>query len=168
MTTRFSRFATGLIIAALLTACTPDKDQAQPIEVGDPADLGQDMIGPQAGPAPVVTPVPIDASCPDDGPRFPVSGICVGRGTPYMDMGALLSEAPDGCEWTTKELALPLGDAVLYRSLDCGTASATLALAGGAQTAALEIATSALGALEGTEIVRIFGDGESDPITRIT
>ena len=167
---RFVDLRSGAGLAAFaamaLAACAPQAPQPP-----EPADIGIDMIGPQAGPAPEVEPVAV--GCPDDGPRFPASGLCVGRSIAYLDPDLdLIADAPEGCEWTMQETAFPdvgsgAQEVVLYRALSCNSVTTKLDFSGGAQSASMNYETSALGHSSEEEAVRIFGDGVSDPVSRI-
>ncbi len=82
--------------------------------------------------------------CADDGPRFPLSGVCVGRATSYMTPDdSTPMDAPDGCEWAVNEVWFG-GDVMLYRALKCGEKKVALEYAGGAHAAELSYISSAL------------------------
>lgn len=111
-----------------------------------------------------------DAGCPDDGPRFPITGICTGRAVAYFDPELAPAEPADlgeigkDCTWTVNETAMGIEDeAILYRALSCKGVTAKLEYAGGARSASLNLATSALGAAPGGELVRIFTSDPQDP-----
>lgn len=110
---------------------------------------------------------PEAAPCPDDGVRLPVSGICAGRASAYLDPSVeLISEAPDGCDWVFTETPFPLGDeALVYRALTCKGVTTALEFHGGARSAALGYTTSAFNAGDVSEIepVRIFVSDPADP-----
>ena len=111
-----------------------------------------------------------ESACPDDGPRLPITGICAGRAVAYFDPGVAPAEATDlaelgaDCAWAVNETAMGVEDeAIIYRALRCKGVTAKLAYAGGARSASLELAASALGAAPGTELVRIFTSDPKDP-----
>jgi hypothetical protein len=123
--------------------------------------------GPQAPAAKTEAPAAA-TGCADDGPRFPVTDICVGRAANYIDPERLASAPPDlgtdgaACDWTVNQTVLAGDEAVLYRALRCDGKTATLEFAGGAQSASLTLATAARGA-PGAELVRIFTSDPADP-----
>lgn len=84
--------------------------------------------------------------CPDDGPRFAVTGLCTGRISNYLDPAiGLISETPDGCDWTYTEMPFSTNDeALIYRSLTCKGVTTTLEFHGGARSVELGYKTSAL------------------------
>lgn len=100
--------------------------------------------------------------CPDDGPRFPGTGLCTGRISNYIDPARLPEiNAPEGCEWTFNETMM-IDQALIYRALSCKGVTTQLEFSAGAQTADLTYVTSALG-YENTEafpLVKVF---VSDP-----
>lgn len=86
-----------------------------------------------------------DAGCADDGERLKLTGLCKGRAVNYMNMDASASpEAADGCEWQVMEAALPADEVLLYRGLVCGTKTAELEVAAGAERAELKLVKSAM------------------------
>lgn len=108
-----------------------------------------------------------ESACPDDGARLPVTGICAGRASAYLDPSVeLIADTPDGCTWGFTELPFPLGDeALVYRALSCNGVTTALQFHGGARSAALGYAASALYApdLPDSEPVRIFVSDPADP-----
>jgi len=130
----------------LLTGCTP-------------------VAAPPPAPAPVT---PTAEACPDDGPRLPNTGLCVGRSINYIDPANISPDSsplPDGCSWTMNDLGLPLDEAIIYRAMSCKGVTTTLAFAGGARSASLEYVRSALfgESAGGQEPVRLFTQWEGDP-----
>lgn len=106
------------------------------------------------------------APCADDGPRFPVSGLCVGRSINYLDPTRFLQlETPDGCTWTMNETPFATPDEVLiYRALSCKGVVTTLEYGGGAHSAQLTYKASALYPdSNGVAPVRIFTSDPADP-----
>jgi hypothetical protein len=84
-----------------------------------------------------------DRSCPDDGGRLPLTGLCEGRAVNYLNMDASVAEeAPDGCEWKVMETQM-VEDVLLYRGLKCDAGETRLEYAGGAHRADLELVSSA-------------------------
>lgn len=119
--------------------------------------------GPQPSPMPDAAPVAVDggASCPDDGPRLPGTGVCQGRALAYLDdpKGAREPVLPAGCTWTVNETMLPGDEALLYRAATCNGVTTRLDYAGGAHSASISYGTSAVfgEAVEGSEVIRLFG-----------
>jgi hypothetical protein len=103
----------------------------------------------------------ISASCPDDGPRLPETGVCQGRAWAYLidAKGAREPTLPEGCTWTINETMLPGDEALLYRAASCKGVTTKLAYAGGAHSASISYETSAVfgDAVKGQEIIRLFG-----------
>ncbi|MEZ5710219.1 MAG: hypothetical protein R3E02_12615 [Blastomonas sp.] len=82
--------------------------------------------------------------CPDDGPRLAGTGICQGRAVNYLAMaGGETPALPPGCSWTVNETPFAT-DYLLYRAAQCGDHVARLDFAGGAQSAELTLARSAI------------------------
>jgi hypothetical protein len=110
---------------------------------------------------------PDAAPCPDDGPRFAVTGLCTGRISNYLDPAiGLISETPDGCQWNFTEMAFPGDEEVLiYRALTCKGVATALEFHGGAHSAALGYSASALYGEQALEIepVRFFVSDPADP-----
>lgn len=110
-----------------------------------------------------------ETGCPDDGPRFPVTGVCTGRASNYFDPALAPAEAASlgadakDCSWAVNETALGPDEAILYRALSCKGVTARLEYAGGAHSASLTLATSAFGANPGAELVRVFTADPADP-----
>lgn len=86
------------------------------------------------------------APCADDGARLPLSGLCAGRAINYLDISeGGEAPLPDGCDWVVNETALPgPKEFLLYRAARCKGVTARLELEGGAKTASLVLAKSAL------------------------
>ncbi|MBL8552446.1 MAG: hypothetical protein JNJ73_20840 [Hyphomonadaceae bacterium] len=111
------------------------------------------------------------STCPDDGARLAVTGICVGRASNYYDADVLarsqaLEGPAAGCSWTFNETAIADGsEAILYRAMTCNGVTTKLAYAGGAHSASLSYEASALAgaAVAGQERVRIFVSDPADP-----
>ncbi len=172
-------FALTLLATAALAACeqAPPEEAAgeAPIAEAPPADMGVDMIGPEAGPAPEVVPVPISESedftaleeiygtlapsagepCADDGRRLPISGVCQGRAVNFVpEMNQLIMDAPEGCEWVMTEADFGM-DALLFRALSCDGITTLLDYGGGAHAAELTYAVSPLYGKSMTEQVAV-------------
>lgn len=152
-----------IFAAAALAACEqgPGETLPPPEHPDRPADMGMDMVGPEAVPAPEVVAVPIapstDEPCPDEGPRLPISGACKGRAVNFViDPTELMMDAPDGCHWEMTEVPFVM-DAMLFRALNCEGTVTALDYAGGAHAAELSYLRSAYGreAAEGTIAVRV-------------
>lgn len=158
------------LTGATLTACAPPTDTAaQPADMppgGYASDIGEKQLPPDPGAAPAMEPQALapsyvaKAPCADDGERFPLSGVCIGRATAYMEPDSAEPEAPAGCEWKTQET--PFSDQVLlYRALDCGKEKVALEYAGGAHAAELSYISSALNP------TAVPGPDEVKPIIRV-
>lgn len=90
--------------------------------------------------------------CPDDGPRLPVTGLCRGRATAYLNVPSQpdLFIFPDkACSWDLQETALPDDSVLLYRVLRCKGVTSHLDFAGGAHYAQLIPDRSAIDAAYG-------------------
>lgn len=127
---------------AILAACSGSSTPAAPApaaETPPPAPVA--AVDPDA---PALAPSYVAKTpCPDDGPRLPLSGVCAGRATSYMETDSAEGDAPAGCEWTVNET--PFADQVLlYRALSCGEKNVALDYAGGAHAAELSYKASAL------------------------
>lgn len=149
------RLLAAAFACATLAACsggTPPADSAQPADMppgGYASDIGEKQLPPDPGVAPEADVRPLAPSyvantpCPDDGPRLPLSGVCAGRATSYMEPDSAEPAPPAGCDWTVKET--PFADQVLlYRGLTCGAKTVALEYAGGAHAAELSYISSAL------------------------
>jgi len=106
-------------------------------------------------------------SCPDDGGRLPITGLCSGRAVNYLNTaGGDPLEAPEGCNWIVQETRFAQ-DVLLYRALKCGAKATRLTFSSGAGLAELAYETAAYGdvenALKGQVLVRVTG---SDPADR--
>jgi len=169
---------TSLLLLGAAACQSPTQNEAAPAieaEAADPcldptinypADLCVNMIEPDVGPAPEVVAIPLE-SCPDEGPRLPISNVCKGRAVNFMNTNDLILDAPDGCVWETQEVDLLLDEVLLYRSLTCGETETRLLFSAGAKSATLTYGSSALNHENGDEAVRIFGDGEANPASYI-
>lgn len=105
------------------------------------------------------------SSCPDDGPRFAGTTICMGRSVAYLDSGSDW-QPPGGCSWEMNETVYGGGsDALLYRAAVCNGVTTKLAVSIGAHSASVEYVTSALGgdSLEGEEVIRLFLSDPDQP-----
>lgn len=147
-------------LLAMLAACQKDTP---------PAPAASASASPTA---PVVTAA--EPGCPDDGPRFPITHLCVGRSINYIDPNLrLIAEAPKDCSWGMVETAFPLPDgegALLYRALTCKGLTTKLEFSAGAHMAELRYAVSALYTgpeAKGHVVVRIFDGGGEDPKKQI-
>lgn len=148
-----TRSISALVLMSLLTACSPESEN--PAKAFD-----------QPAEAPVSEPTTevADSTCADDGPRFPISGLCVGRSVNYLDTPvsdttglAELAGATE-CAWQMMEVPIAT-DILLYQGLVCDDQASTLEFAGGAQSANLYLASSAFG---------VGGDLETPLVTIIT
>jgi len=116
-----------------------------------------------------------EASCPDDGPRLPGTGLCQGRVVNYFDPARLASindgDLPEGCTYVISETMTPDPDeAILYNALSCKGKTTQLEFSAGARSASLSWGVSAFfdnvptAGEEGSERVRIFTLAEvADP-----
>jgi hypothetical protein len=148
-----------LIGAGLLTLACASLGACSPTA---PAPAASASPGPTAAAS-------ADPPCADDGPRFPISKLCVGRSINYLDPGLrLITEAPAGCDWTMQETSFydpDVEQVLLFRALKCNGVTTQLERAGGAHSASLDYVASALypAAAGGDHSpVRIFGDGVRD------
>lgn len=101
--------------------------------------------------------------CPDDGPTLPITGICEGRATNYLNIvGGDAPQLPDNCHWSVNETAI-VDNFLLYLAATCDGKKARLGYAGGAHFSDLTLAWSAVAneALEDTVLIRI-GSAEPD------
>ncbi|MFM7404096.1 MAG: hypothetical protein ACKO1N_08400 [Erythrobacter sp.] len=105
-----------------------------------------------------------DASCPDDGPRLPGTGLCAGRATNYLNVDSASFEAPEGCQWQVGEAEMPAGEYLLYHGLKCGERETKLSFSAGARRAVIELTGSAFGDSEAlpTELISVYV-AEGDP-----
>ena len=116
------------------------------------------------------------STCPDDGPRFEISGKCKGRAINYIDEPASDSELDfynqatgETCRWELMETAFAT-DALLYQGVVCGANKASLELAVGAQSSNLFLVTSPFGAdMNGSEtpVAIIFSADPENPTANI-
>lgn len=100
--------------------------------------------------------------CPDDGPTLPMTGLCEGRATNYLNIfGGSSPQLPDNCHWSVNETAI-VDNVLLYLAATCDGKKARLGYAGGAHFAELNLAWSAVAneALEDTVLIRI---GSAEP-----
>ncbi len=88
-------------------------------------------------------PVAAASTCPDDGPRFAITGKCIGRSINYLgDVGAP-GDLPEGCQWVMNETAF--GDeAILFLAAECKGVKTQFEYGGGARSAELKVVQSAL------------------------
>src|SRR5262249_15963944 len=121
------------------------------------------------GPKPVTdahTVSPDGSTCPDDGPRLKLTGICQGRAVAYLgdNKGAREPTLPDGCTWTVNETMLAGDDALLYRAATCKGATTQLAFSAGAKSAELRYDKSAVFTDDDKShvLIRLFGT-DPDP-----
>ncbi len=93
-----------------------------------------------------------DDSCPDDGPRLPITGICRGQATAFLNVppNPDLFRFPDpNCSWELQEAGLPDDNVLLLRVLSCNGVTSHLEFAGGAHYAQLIPDRSAIDAAYG-------------------
>jgi hypothetical protein len=144
--------AAAIAVAALLSACQPRAAETASTEPAAAAS---------------------ESGCPDDGPRLPGTGLCVGRAVNYLNPDLIQEiDLPDGCTWTMNETMMPGLDgpeALLYRAASCNGVTTELEFAGGAQSAVLNYAKSAVFGedSEGHEVIRIFTSDPADPRSSI-
>lgn len=108
-----------------------------------------------------------EASCPDDGPRLPGTGLCEGRAVNYLNLGEGERPAlPEGCSWSINETPFAT-DYLLYLAAECKGRKSKLEFAGGAHFAELTVADSAFaeGEFTPTEnpLVLVGGTDPADP-----
>ncbi len=109
-------------------------------------------------------------SCPDDGARLPITGLCAGRAANYLNMvEGTLPDGPEGCSWTVQETEMPAGEVLLYMALQCGDKATKLTFEGGAQLAELKYETSAqLGdELKGQTLIKIASADPAAPTANV-
>lgn len=104
------------------------------------------------------------SSCPDDGPRMPLSGICRGRAANYLSLaGGAKPLLMDGCEWVVNETPLPGGDYLFYLASKCGKYLTQLEFSIGARFAEVNILHSAMNQGEpGGKIITVGTVDEND------
>lgn len=109
-------------------------------------------------------------SCPDDGPRLALTGLCQGRAVAYLQGDRAVSpQAPDGCAWQVAETELAGGDVLLYRGLQCGKKATRIEYGGGAERAELQLVESAMdGKLPEPRPVAWFYVADGDPAAAVT
>lgn len=130
------KFALPLAAMIFIAACSP-QTETQPAETIAETEVS----------APAV-----DAStCPDEGPRLPLSGVCKGRAVNYMDYPASFDELDyynqmtgQDCHWEVMEAQFAT-DVLLYQGVVCGENAASLEFAGGARASNLYLASSPFG-----------------------
>lgn len=119
-----------------------------------------------------------EATCPDDGPRLPGTGLCQGRAANYFDparLSAASGDLPEGCSYVINETMTPDPDeAILYSALSCKGRTTQLEMSAGAGSASLGRVTSGFfeqvpeAGAEGWEVVRLFRlEGVADPKAKI-
>jgi hypothetical protein len=116
-----------------------------------------------------------EATCPDDGPRLPGTGLCQGRAVNYFDPARLANikegDLPEGCSYVINETMTPdENEAILYNALSCNGKTTKLEFSAGARSASLSWGVSGFfdnvptDGEEGSERVRIFTLAEvADP-----
>ena len=153
-----SLMASGLL---LVSACSTSNEEP-PVESSTPT-----------------TEATTDIGCPDEGPRFPISGKCVGRAINFIDQPAT-HEHPDiayfeqmtgdSCEWKLMEMPFAT-DVLFYQGMVCGDRETRLEFAGGAQSAEIYLASSAyraeVGDIMDTPIVRVFSADPDDRFANV-
>lgn len=107
-----------------------------------------------------------EASCPDDGPRLPGTGLCQGRVANYFDPARLSGaqdDLPEGCSYVINETMTPdPNEAILYNAMSCKGKTTKLEFSAGARSASLSWGVSGFfenvptGGAEGSERVRMF------------
>lgn len=136
------------LAAAMMLAVCACSDAAQSGVIGDTANDNTSAA----------------ASCPDDGPRLPGTGLCAGRATNYLNVDSASFEAPDGCQWQVGEAEMPGGEYLLYHGLKCGVLATRLRFSAGARRAVIELTHSAFDAPleEPIELISVY-TAEGDP-----
>lgn len=128
---------------------------------------GQSAPATEAAAPEAISARPDAAPCPDDGPRFAVTGLCTLRISNYLDPAiGLIDETPADCQWNFTEMAFPGNEeALIYRALTCKGVATQLDLHGGAKSAALGYATSAFYGDQAKDVepVRLFVSDPADP-----
>jgi len=107
-----------------------------------------------------------EATCPDDGPRLPGTGLCQGRVANYFDPARLARverNLPEDCTYVINETMTPdENEAILYNALSCNGKTTKLEFSAGAHSASLSWGVSGFfddvptSGEEGAEQVRIF------------
>lgn len=103
--------------------------------------------------------------CPDDGPKLPGTGICVGQAPNYMNIvGGDAPSIPENCQWTANETAFA-SDYLLYMAATCDGKKAQLEFSGGAHFSDLTLAWSAVsnGPMNDTVLIRATGADMANP-----
>lgn len=106
------------------------------------------------------------ASCPDDGARLPITGICAGRAVAYLNVAdGDAPQAPEGCRWAVQETRFG-EDVLLYRAAQCDGRNTRLAYVAGAQLAELIYDSAAYGdpdnVMKGQVVVRVTSADATD------
>ena len=126
------------------------------------------QVAPAAAPVPeALSAKPEAAPCPDDGHRLALTQLCSARVVNDLDPAiGLATESPDGCDWKFTETPMPdPNEVIVFRALECKGVMTALEVHGGAHSAALGYAKSALygdSALS-VEPVRMFISDPADP-----
>lgn len=109
-------------------------------------------------------------SCPDDGGRLELTGLCNGRAVAYLNaVDGFSAEAPDGCAWQVSETELAGGDVLLYRGLKCGANETKLEFSANASRGELNLVSSAMqGKLDEPLTVISMYVAEGDPAAAVT
>lgn len=106
------------------------------------------------------------ATCPGGGDRLPITGICAGAASAYLNPSAGdPPDAPDGCGWIVQETRFE-DEALFYRATRCGDKTTRLAFTKGAGMASLAYDSVAFGdaenAMKGQVLARVAGSDSSD------
>jgi hypothetical protein len=83
------------------------------------------------------------STCPDDGPRFPITGKCIGRSINYLGDMSAPGDLPEGCQWVMNETAF-VDEAILFLAAECKGAKTQFEYGAGARSAELKVVQSAL------------------------
>lgn len=156
---RDMKYDTAALAALLASACQPAVPYAPTPAAPQPAPPVAVVAPPPEG-LPLAPSYLAKTSCPDDGPRLPLSGVCASRATSYMSPDSAEGAPPAGCEWGTKE-TLFADHVLLYRALTCGANTTNLEYAGGARAAELSYSSSAL------YPQAVAGPDEVKPVVRV-
>lgn len=115
---------------------------------------------------PAATDEAADAGCADS---LAVTGWCPSAVTEAIDAArqteSVALEGPAAnCTWATRDVAIGDGsEAIVYRAMTCNGVTTTFEYSGGAHSASLNYATSAMGHEPGAEAVRIFTSDPQNP-----
>lgn len=111
-----------------------------------------------------------ESTCPDDGPRFPLSGICQGRAVNFLNLERDPPYLPDNCTWTVNETEMA-DQVLLYQAASCDGRTTKLQFAGGARAAEFTYEISAfqgdLTDQEQAPLIRVITSDPADPTANL-